>query len=56
MRKRFALKKRLAQSPVYRGACVLLTFHFVAFTWVWIAVDSTRVAPALRYLEILLGF
>lgn len=56
MRKRFALKKRLSQSRVYRGACVLLTFHFVAFTWVWIAVDSTRVTPALRYLQILLGF
>jgi alginate O-acetyltransferase complex protein AlgI len=55
MRKRFALKKRLAQSSVYRVVCVLATFHFVAFTWTWIAIDAERVAPTLRYLRLLIG-
>jgi D-alanyl-lipoteichoic acid acyltransferase DltB (MBOAT superfamily) len=56
MRRHFALKKRLAASPLYRGVCVAATFHFVAFTWVWIAIDAERFGPALRYLSLLLGF
>jgi hypothetical protein len=33
----------------------VLTFHFVAFTWTWIAIDAERVGPTLRYLRILFG-
>jgi alginate O-acetyltransferase complex protein AlgI len=55
MRKRFALKKRLAQSHAYRVLCVLLTFHFVTFAWTFVAIDALRVAPTLRYLRLLIG-
>lgn len=55
MRKRFALKKKLAASTTYRVVCVVLTFHFVAFTWTFIAIDATQVGPTLRYLKLLVG-
>ena len=55
MRKRFALKKKLAKSTAYRVVCVVLTFHFVAFTWTFIAIDAQQVGPTLRYLMVLVG-
>jgi D-alanyl-lipoteichoic acid acyltransferase DltB (MBOAT superfamily) len=55
MRKRFALKRRLAASLPYRVLCVVLTFHFVTLTWTFVAIDAQRVGPTLRYLRLLVG-
>lgn len=55
MRKRFALKKRLAQSRAYRVLCIVVTFHFVTFAWAFVAIDAQRLAPTLRYLLLLVG-
>jgi len=33
----------------------VLTFHFVAFTWTFIAIDAQQVGPTLRYLMVLVG-
>jgi alginate O-acetyltransferase complex protein AlgI len=56
LRKRFKLKKRLAQSPAFRVFGVLLTFHFVVLTWTLVSLDPTRLGPTLAYLQILFGF
>jgi alginate O-acetyltransferase complex protein AlgI len=55
LRKRFALKKRLARSLPYRVLATLLTFHFVALTWVLISIDASDLRPAWRYFAILFG-
>ena len=55
LRKRFKLKKRLSKSVPFRVASIVLTFHFVAFTWTWISIDANSVGPTLRYLKILVG-
>jgi D-alanyl-lipoteichoic acid acyltransferase DltB (MBOAT superfamily) len=56
LRKRFALKKKLARSKPYRVLATLATFHFIALTWVLISIDATDLGPAWRYFAILLGF
>lgn len=55
LRKRFKLKKKLAQSLPFRVFATLLTFHFVALTWVLVSIDANRLGPALDYVRILLG-
>jgi D-alanyl-lipoteichoic acid acyltransferase DltB (MBOAT superfamily) len=55
LRKRFALKKRLAASIPVRVVATALTFHFVALTWVFVAIDPWRLAPSVRYLGVLFG-
>jgi alginate O-acetyltransferase complex protein AlgI len=55
LRRRFALKKRLAQSRVVRVASIALTFHFVALTWTLVSIDPARLEPTLAYLAILFG-
>jgi D-alanyl-lipoteichoic acid acyltransferase DltB (MBOAT superfamily) len=55
LRKRFTLMQALSRSRAYRALCIVLTFHFVAFTWTWVSIDASRVGPTLRYLRILLG-
>jgi D-alanyl-lipoteichoic acid acyltransferase DltB (MBOAT superfamily) len=55
LRKRFALKKRLAGSVPVRVVATLITFHFVALTWVFVAIDPWTVGPSLRYLGVLFG-
>ena len=55
LRKRFALKKKLAKSLPYRVAATLLTFHFVALTWVLVSIDANDLDAAWRYFAILLG-
>ncbi len=55
MRKRFALKKKLSKSKTYRVFATLLTFHFVALTWVLISIDATDLSLAWRYFGELLG-
>jgi len=55
LRKRFALKKRLAGSLPVRVLATALTFHFVALTWVFVAIDPLRLGPGLRYLRVLFG-
>ncbi|MBI4879950.1 MAG: MBOAT family protein [Planctomycetes bacterium] len=55
LRRRFRLKKRLAASRLYRVLCVLLTFHFVCLTWVLVAIDPSRLEPALAYFAALFG-
>lgn len=55
LRKRFALKKRLSKSWPYRVLATLLTFHFVALTWVLVSIDASDLDLAWRYFAILLG-
>jgi D-alanyl-lipoteichoic acid acyltransferase DltB (MBOAT superfamily) len=55
LRKRFALKKRLAKSVPVRVVATLLTFHFVALTWVLVSIDPWDLAPAWAYLQRLFG-
>ena len=55
LRKHFALKKRLAKSKAVRVVATALTFHFVALTWVFVAIDPLRVMPSMRYLGVLFG-
>ena len=55
LRKRFALKKKLAGSLPVRVLATALTFHFVALTWVFVAIDPWRVGASLRYLGVLFG-
>jgi len=55
LRKRFALKKRLAASIPVRVVATALTFHFVALTWVFVAIDPWRLGPSVRYLGVLFG-
>lgn len=55
LRKRFALKKRLQNSVPVRVLSTALTFHFVALTWVFVAIDPWRVAPTMQYLRVLFG-
>ncbi|MGQ0552882.1 MAG: MBOAT family O-acyltransferase [Planctomycetota bacterium] len=55
LRRRFALKKRLAHSLAFRVLATLLTFHFVALTWTLVSIDPTRLAPTLGYLRVLFG-
>jgi len=55
LRKRFALKKRLASSWLVRIVATLITFHFVALTWVAISVDANAPSKALAYVAQLFG-
>lgn len=55
LRKRFALKKKLAGSLPVRVVATALTFNFVALTWVFVAIDPWRLGPSLRYLGLLFG-
>ena len=55
LRKRFALKKKLAASIPVRVVATALTFHFVALTWVFVAIDPWRLGPSMRYLGLLFG-
>lgn len=55
LRKRFALKKRLAGSLPVRVFATALTFHFVALTWVFVAIDPLHLRPSMRYLGVLFG-
>ena len=55
LRKHFAFKKRLAKSRAVRVAAVLLTFHFVALTWVLISIDPRDLSLALAYFARLFG-
>ena len=55
LRRRFALKKRLAQSLAVRVVSIVLTFHFVALTWTLVSIDPARLQPTLDYLAILFG-
>ncbi len=56
LRKRFALKKKLGRSRAFHVAAVVLTFHFVALTWVLISIDATDLRPAGAYFARLFGF
>jgi hypothetical protein len=38
-----------------RVVATALTFHFVALTWVFVAIDPWRLAPSVRYLGVLFG-
>jgi alginate O-acetyltransferase complex protein AlgI len=55
LRRRFALKKRLAKSLPVRVLATLLTFHFVALTWVLVSIDPWDLRPAWSYLMRLVG-
>jgi len=55
LRSNFKLKKKLAQSKVFRVFAVLLTFHFVALTWTLVSIDATRLGPTMSYLRVLFG-
>jgi len=55
LRKRFKLKKWLAGNPAVQLVAILLTFHFVALTWVLVSIDPGRMGPAVTYLGVLLG-
>ena len=55
LRKRFALKKKLASSIPVRVVATAMTFHFVALTWVFVAIDPWRLGPSMRYLGVLFG-
>jgi hypothetical protein len=55
LRRRFALKKRLAKSVPARVLATLVTFHFVALTWVLVSIDPWDLGPAWGYLRVLVG-
>jgi len=55
LRKRFALKKRLAGNWAVRVVAIGLTFHFVALTWVLVSIDPGRIGPTVEYLGVLFG-
>lgn len=55
LRKRFPLKKKLAKSRSFRVVATLLTFHFVALTWVLISIDASDLRPACAYFARLVG-
>ncbi|MEZ5979786.1 MAG: MBOAT family O-acyltransferase [Planctomycetota bacterium] len=55
LRKRFKLRKRLAASRAVRVVAVLLTFHFVALTWVPISVPGGDLSVAVAYWSALFG-
>lgn len=54
LRNRFRLKLRLQRSPVFRVVATVVTFHFVAGTWI-LTLGGNDLRVVLRYLAALSG-